>query len=736
MHRTWLLLVLAVGATTIASARDWQAIGPWGGFDFALKAPDRSGQRVYANGNGGLFRTDDRGGLWVRLLASVDGRFVYGESLFAVSRADPDALLAVTGGWEGVVYSSDGGASWRTVFQLDPSSATRVTAVALGQVDVDRLVVFTAEYGANPTHPRQFSSQDGGLSWTSRSIGVPPTYGCTPETTRTHAVTAAVFDASVTGKLYASTVLQCRGGSQIVRYDLWSDQGGAQTPIAAESVEYPFAILNSDIGQSGAYLYWRRSSWFSRVAVDGSGSVALAPEARAMSVADGHVLAGTQFDLLLSTDGGATWAGLGDAAFFQGLAHAFAFSSVRFDNGDILASNRFGVLLKSEAAPWQSRSRGLGGTPVAAMRVSQDGSRIWASTRGSQLSYHGAYPGSIFQHTSDAGQSWHAATVEEMPFELNRILVDPDTGSATGGAVLYGSGRRCQNYCQPQIVEGFGIYKSTDDGATWSYMPGPDLTSYANAPAIAGDFLAGTAGHRTLLALAGNGMQGVFRSPDSGATWSSSSLGLPVPVPEPPETPRGLDLIASPLHSGTYYLGTTTLWQPSLQVPPTLPAGVFRTVDHGASWEHVSAGLPVVAPGASATGVFRLAAHPADSQRLWAVTYERDEFNDFVNNRVFRTDDGAETWFESGAGLPAGQWWAIAVEEQRPDYVYVSGSEGVFYSRNGGSGWQRLGSLALSMTTALSVNETGVYAGGRFGIHRIDRPDTPDGVFDSGFEVD
>lgn len=733
MHRTWLLLLLATGVSSIASAQDWQAIGPWGGFDTALKAPDRSGQRVYANGNGGLFRSDDRGGLWVRLAASVDGRFAYGESLFAVSQADPDVLLAVTAGWA-VVYSSDGGANWRTVFQLEPSSATRVTAVALGQVDVDRLVVFTAEYGANPRYPRQFSSQDGGLSWASQPIGVSASHGCTPATTRTHAVTAAVFDASVNDKLYASTVLQCGGGSQIVRYELWSDQGGAQEVLAVEAIEHPFAILNSDIGQSGAYLYWRRSGWFSRVAVDGSGSVALAPEARAISVTDGHVLAGTHFDLLSSTDGGATWTGLGDADFFQGLAQPFAFSSVRFDDGDILASNRFGVFLKSEAAPWQFRSRGLGGTPVAAMRVSPDGSRIWASTRGSQFSYHGAYPGSIFQRTSDAGQSWHAATVEEMPFELNRILVDPDTESVTGGAVLYASGRRCLNYCQSQILEQFGLYKSTDDGATWSFTPGPGPSSYANSPAIAGDFLAGTTSQRTLLSLAGNGMQGVFRSPDSGATWTSSSLGLPAPVPVPLEAPRGLDLIASPLHSGTYYLGATIEWQPSVQVPPTLPAGVFRTLDHGASWEHVSDGLPVVAPGASATGVFRLAAHPADSQRLWALTYERNEFNDFVNNRVFRTDDGAETWSESGVGLPVGQWWAIAVEAQRPDYVYVSGSEGVFYSRNGGSSWQRLGSPGLPMTPTLSVNETGVYAGGRFGIQRIDRPDTVDGIFGSGFE--
>ncbi len=720
-----------------ALAQDWQSIGPWGGSDFALEAPDRAGQRVYANGNMGLFRSDDRGGQWARLVGSPDGRFAYGESQFDVSRADPDLVLAVSGDTRHVLYSSDGGASWRTVLQFDTSPSTRVMTVAVSQVDTDRLEVFTAEYGANFRNPRRFSSQDGGLTWTARDIVIPASYGCLPEMSQVHAIIAATFDSQVSDKLYASTVLKCSGLGYTIRHDLWSEQGDATAIIAADTVQSSFAVLNADIRQTESHLYWRKQGDLRRVAMDGSGSVAVPTPTipSAISATEGQLLAGTHQDLLASADGGATWTALGDSTFFQGLEQAHAFSSVRFEDGDILASNRFGIFLKSGTAAWQPRSLGLAGSRVTAMRVSPDGSRIWASTGASQASYHGAYPGSIFQRTSDGGATWEMPNVDQMPFTLNRIIADPDTEMVPGGAVLYAAGRRCISYCGSQIVEGYGLYKSTDDGATWAFTSGPGPAQFGGSPAVAADFLAGSVANRTLLALAGNGLQGVFRSIDSGNAWTSASAGLPVPNVNPPEIPIGLELIASEAQSGTFYLGARIDW-PGWQDYPTLPSGVFRTVDHGESWQHLANGLPQVEPGNSATGVLRLVAHPTDPQRLWAITYERDPRFQGWSNRVFRTVDGAATWSESSVGLPISEWWAIAVERQRPDYVYVGGDAGVFFSRNGGSSWQRLGNLLLPSTRAISVNPTGVFAGGVFGIHRIVVPDYPNAIFRSGFEAD
>lgn len=738
MYRNFMLALLLIGGSTRASAQDWQSIGPWGGYEFALKAPDRAGQRVYASGNTGLFRSDDRGGRWTRLVGPADGRFASGESMFAVSRADPDALLAVTGNFRDVLYSSDGGANWHAVLLASPLVNRYVTAVAVSQIDPGRLEVFTAEYTAYPRNPERSSSQDGGVTWATRAVGIPADTGCDPEITQSHAVTSALFDATVADKLYASTVFRCGLPWVPMRFDLWADQGGSQSVLAAESFQYPFLVHHSDIQQSGSRLFWRRSDRLARV--DGAGLVAidLTPVgARAISATPTHLLVGTQGNLMQSTDGGATFTFLGDSTFTQGLPLPDVFGSVRFEDGDILASNRLGIFLKPARAPWQPRSEGLAGSPVVAMRVSPDGSRIWASTRGSQGTYHGAYPGSIFQRTSDAGATWQATNVLGMRYELNRIIADPDTEMIQGGAVLYASGRRCQSYCQTPVADGFGVYKSVDDGISWqpATIP-PNPVPYENSPAVAGDFLAGSVGSRTLMAPAINAREGVFRSLDSGLLWTPASSGLPQPIANPYQAPRGLDLIASPAVSGTWYLGATIDWEPSLQVYPTLPAGVFRSVDEGASWQHLANGLPLVAPGASASGVFRLAAHPTDPLKLWAITYERDEYNDFVTNRVFRTVDGAATWFESGAGLPVAQWWAIAVEPQRPDYVYVGGTDGVFFSRDGGASWQRLGTLVRGLTPTLSVNETGVYAGGLFGIHRIARPDLPEAIFRSGFEID
>jgi photosystem II stability/assembly factor-like uncharacterized protein len=736
MGRAGVLGLLLLGVAARLSAQDWQSIGPWGGYEFALKAPDRAGQRVYASGNTGLFRSDDRGGRWSRLVGPADGRFASGESLFSVSRADPDVLLAVSGNFRDVLYSSDGGASWRLVLPASPLVNSYVTAVAVSQLDPDRLEVFTADYTAYPRSPKRSSSQDGGVTWSQTAVGIPADSGCDPALTQAHAVTSAVFDASTADTLYGSTVFRCALPGVPMRFDLWADQGGSQAVLAAESFQYPFLVQHSDIQQSGSHLFWRRSDRLARV--DGAGLVAIdVPPggARAISATPTHLLVGTQGNLVQSTDGGASFTFLGDSTFTQGLPLPDVFGSVRFDDGDILASNRLGIFLKQAREPWQPRSRGLAGSPVVAMRVSPDGSRIWASTRGSQGTYHGAYPGSIFQRTSDAGATWQASTVLAMRYELNRIIADPLTEMMQGSAVLYASGRRCQGYCQTPVAQGFGVYKSIDDGVSWQPAASPpDPLSYENSPAIAGDFLDGAVASRTLMAPAINVREGVLRSLDSGLLWTAASSGLPLPIANPYQAPRGLDLIASPAVSDTWYLGATIDWEPSLQVYPTLPAGVFRSVDDGASWQHLANGLPLVAPGASASGVFRLAAHPTDPLKLWAITYERNEYNDFVNNRVFRSVDGAATWFESGAGLPVAQWWSIAVEPQRPDYVYVSGTDGVFFSRDDGASWQRLGTLVRGLTPTLSVNETGVYAGGLFGIHRIPRPDLPETIFRSDFE--
>jgi photosystem II stability/assembly factor-like uncharacterized protein len=732
-----LALIAVLGICAESVAQDWQPIGPWGGFDIVLKAPDPGGQRVYALGNAGLFRSDDRGANWRRLVLPGNGKFAYGESRFDVRRDDPDRVLAIAFGSQSVWQSRDGGDSWSQVYSIDPTVYAYANAVALGQGDTDALSIFT-------THPRLgeevppvvlwMHSNDGGATLATETLATPSECGAIGA--QYQGVAASAYDRSGSDRLYYSEEFRCRdlsvGGNAVFHLKFVED--GVVQPLASVSMlSIPLSQpTHADIRQVGSRIFWRKGFTLTRVDI-GGGQLPLEGYARSIFADEAGIVLGTTDGLLASDDGGVSWTALDDGDFNQGIAQILAFSSTRFSDGDLLASNRFGVFRKQAAQPWRFQSEGLSGLMVRSIVVESAGQRLWASTAGSAATYHGSQPGSNFFRSGDAGATWDSFAIDSMPYELHRIVVDPDTLAEPSQTVLYASGTICQT-CSVQNMNRYGVFKSVDGGAGWEVTNvGMGPTQRDITRAIAADFLSASVTTRTVMTLPRSGFIGVYRSLDSAASWAPASAGLPGPAPAT-QTPVALELISSPVLPGVFLLGTRIQWTPGFKDYPTLPAGVFRTTNNGASWQHISNGLPLIAPGGSATGVLRLAAHPTDPLRLWAVTYERDSFTGETENRVFRTSNGGELWFESSAGLPPATWWAIAVERSRPEYVYVAGTAGVFVSPDGGGNWQQLGSLPIDLNAALAVNDAGVFAGGIFGVHRISRPDLGDPIFCSGFE--
>src|SRR4051812_9905180 len=119
------------------------------------------------------------------------------------------------------------------------------------------------------------------------------------------------------------------------------------------------------------------------------------------------------------------------------------------------------------------------------------------------------------------------------------------------------------------------------------------------------DISVGTSGE--LLAGAGSPWFGpaVWRSEDRGETWAPSSEGLPYGDDGPKVTTvwnvtAGLDGL---------YAGVE-------------PAGLFKSTDQGATWQHVE-GLtnhpsrPQWGPGAGGLILHTIVPHPTDPQRMW-----------------------------------------------------------------------------------------------------------------------
>ena len=113
---------------------------------------------------------------------------------------------------------------------------------------------------------------------------------------------------------------------------------------------------------------------------------------------------------------------------------------------------------------------------------------------------------------------------------------------------------------------GYGVFKSTNGGASWSAVGLTDLW----VPALA--LSPGYTTDQTLFAGTAGTYGGVFKSTDGGASWSAVNSGL-----------TNLDVLALALSPG--YTSDHTIFA------GTYGGGVFKSTDGGASWSAMNTGL-------------------------------------------------------------------------------------------------------------------------------------------------
>jgi photosystem II stability/assembly factor-like uncharacterized protein len=176
----------------------------------------------------------------------------------------------------------------------------------------------------------------------------------------------------------------------------------------------------------------------------------------------------------------------------------------------------------------------------------------------------------------------------------------------------------------------------------------------------------------------------IWRSGDLGETWTHSSAGLTY----------GDDgtAIATAWHvtaaHGSVYAGVE-------------PAGLFRSRDEGATWEHV-AGLrdhptrPGWQPGNGGLMLHTVIPHPTDRERMWVAISAVG---------TFETRDGGATWEPRNRGVRAdfvpgpppetGQCvHKIVAAAGEPETLYQQNHCGVYRSADGGASWTEItGSL-------------------------------------------
>jgi photosystem II stability/assembly factor-like uncharacterized protein len=326
-------------------------------------------------------------------------------------------------------------------------------------------------------------------------------------------------------------------------------------------------------------------------------------------------------------------------------------------------------------ASWFPSREGLASSEIQALAVApSDPDILYAATRN--VLSNG--PGNIFR-SSDGGRTWTAGARRA----VNALVVDPrDPRTIYVGAA--------------------GVFKSVDGGVTWR-------RTGRNASILALVF-----DPKDPKVLYAAGEDGVARSDDGGASWTSLSHGIVddtiaslVIHPKNPRRMWALGIRSQRVYRtvdggalwrrsgrllGGGYLRTLALAPAAGRSLPILwvgaQDGAFRSLDGGVTWEDAS-------PDLHHRWIESLLVHPGRPGVLWAASPSSDRLDHALG--IFKSVDGGASWRASSRGLLALPVFALAFDPVTPGTLWAgSPYAGVLRSADGGATWaERNGNLEL-----------------------------------------
>ena len=410
--------------------------------------------------------------------------------------------------------------------------------------------------------------------------------------------------------------------------------------------------------------------------------------------------------LIKSTDGGATW---GLPVSVPG-RRFFALSVHPGNAGEIVAATLSGLQKSTDGGKtWKTVLPGVAGTDVVRLpgKPAHLLATVWDITTA-QATWNGWIDRSV-----NGGDTWSRV------FDATKASYDSDTGrlalavSANAPIVIYALGASASgnsNGCANDPVDQVGVYRSTDEGTTWTRRSNPVTGSctagfssilgsqgwYANAlrvdPANSAVVYAG-------------GLD-LWKSTDGAATWKKKSRW--------DLDPSNGRYVHADIHA-LAFSGTSLLVGDD--------GGVQRTIDGATSFTSLNTGIvtrqyyalatspadrSLIIGGAQDNGTnirtgstsnyreviggdgFGVAAHPTDPKTLYGTVYD---------SRVFRSIDGFKTFKEITPPFQKGETRPfispLTMDPKQPATLYT-GSNYLYRTTDGGTTWARTSNTDLA----------------------------------------
>jgi len=375
---------------------------------------------------------------------------------------------------------------------------------------------------------------------------------------------------------------------------------------------------------------------------------------------------------------GLQWRGIGPAATGGRIAD-LAVSRVPGQPAEIFVATAGGGVFKSvnegvSFTPVFDQAGGMMSIGAIAVAPSNP-AVVWVGTGEADNRQSSSWGDGVYK-SANGGLTWQKMGLEETR-HVGRILIhptDPNTVYVAAEGHLWGS--------NPER----GVYKTTDGGRNWKKVLYRD--EHTGAIDLAMDpknsdvvFAAMYQHQRKGWGYNGGGAgSGIFRTGNGGASWTELKNGLPA---------GDKGRIGLAIFPGDNRMVYAIVEAPAAGSQGT-GGGVFRSLDQGETWEHMSGLNP------RPSYYSRIYVDPKDSKRVYLMG---------SNRGFYVSDDAGRSFRDVFSGLH-GEDHVLWVDPDNPQRMVIGGDGGVAISYDRGLSWLFRSNLPIGQFYNISANHS------------------------------